>query len=75
MLFDLAFDPNEACNLAQDPAYGSVLEDMRARLNRWMQDTRDPLLAGGLVPWPQMTVNPPDDPSPQGRMVPAEPSP
>jgi len=45
-LFDLMFDPNEAHNLAGDPTYGDVLMDMRARLERWMVRTDDPLLRG-----------------------------
>ncbi len=51
MLFDLAADPLEQRNLADDPACRSVLEDMRARLERWMRTTGDPLLSG-FVPLP-----------------------
>jgi N-sulfoglucosamine sulfohydrolase len=45
-LYDLIFDPNESHNLADDAAMSDVLDDMRARLNRWMHDTDDPLLRG-----------------------------
>ena len=49
-LYDLVFDPNETNNLvyrvAGHPALGEVLVDMRARLERWMQETDDPLLYG-----------------------------
>ena len=49
-LYDLVFDPNEPNNLvyrvAGHPALGEVLVDMRARLERWMQETDDPLLYG-----------------------------
>jgi arylsulfatase A-like enzyme len=45
-LFDLAFDPNEEDNLAEDPAYAEVKRDLAARLEAWMKRTEDPLLAG-----------------------------
>lgn len=47
-LYDLMFDPNEACNIADDPAAADVLNDMRGRLDRWMRETNDPLLDGPL---------------------------
>jgi N-sulfoglucosamine sulfohydrolase len=46
LLFDLCFDPNETNNLAGDAAHKPVLEDMRSRLQQWMEVTNDPLLAG-----------------------------
>ena len=53
-LYDLIFDPNEAHNVAADPAYQDVLADMRARLDAWMARTDDPLLAhAGVVPPPR----------------------
>jgi N-sulfoglucosamine sulfohydrolase len=51
-LYDLLHDPNEANKLAGEPAFESVLKDMRARLAAWMQGTRDPLL-DGPVPAPK----------------------
>lgn len=63
-LYDLAFDPDEAYNLAGDPTHKPVLDDMRARLERWMRQTADPLL-GGPVPAPRgARVNDPDGLSP-----------
>jgi N-sulfoglucosamine sulfohydrolase len=59
-LYDLVFDPNEANNLAEDPAYAAVLADLRARLERWMRDTDDPLLAGHVDPPPGVEINLPD---------------
>lgn len=47
-LYDLMFDPNEACNLAMDPAYSEVLAELRTRLEAWMKETDDPLLKGSL---------------------------
>ncbi len=65
MLFDLAFDPVETCNLAADPAHASVLADMRARLDRWMADTGDPLLHGPIVTPHGAVVTPSDNYSPE----------
>lgn len=63
-LYDLVYDPNEANNLASDPVYREPLEEMRARLHRWMVQTEDPLLIGP-VPAPDGAVlNDPDDVSP-----------
>ena len=72
-LFDLVFDPNETGNLADDERYADVLADMRARLDRWMQETDDPLLKhDGFIPVPESAiVNDPDDPSPDSPTYPA----
>jgi N-sulfoglucosamine sulfohydrolase len=70
-LYDLVFDPHESCNRAGDPQCAAVLQEMRARLDRWMHETRDPLLTVKLDPWPGMVVNPVDDESPQGPVIPA----
>jgi N-sulfoglucosamine sulfohydrolase len=50
-LHDLFFNPGEGRNLVGDPAYEPVLVDLRARLQRWMEATSDPLL-DGPVPAP-----------------------
>ncbi len=63
-LFDLVFDPNEANNLVDDPAYESVLAELRGRLLDWMQDTDDPLLHGPVEPEPGVEINRPDQVSP-----------
>lgn len=64
-LYDLIFDPGEACSVAENPAYADVLTEMRARLEQWMQETRDPLLHGALPYPPGAIVNDPDQVSPQ----------
>ena len=50
-LYDLLHDPNEADNLAGEPALESVLQELRGRLAAWMRETQDPLL-DGPVPAP-----------------------
>ncbi len=58
-LFDLVFDPNEAHNLAADPAHEATLVQLRHRLVEWMRETDDPLLAGHVDPPPGVEVNDP----------------
>jgi hypothetical protein len=41
-LYDVQADPFEIRNLAGDPQFRSALETLRARLDRWMVETRDP---------------------------------
>jgi N-sulfoglucosamine sulfohydrolase len=48
-LHDLFFNPGEGRNLVGDPSYQPVLADLRARLQRWMEDTSDPLLEGPVA--------------------------
>jgi N-sulfoglucosamine sulfohydrolase len=59
-LYDLLFDPNEANNLLADPSHGEVLADLRAHLQRWMEKTDDPLLAGHVDPPSGVDINLPD---------------
>lgn len=40
-LYDLASDPFEINNLASDPAYAGTLNQMRGRLDAWMESTND----------------------------------
>jgi N-sulfoglucosamine sulfohydrolase len=59
-LYDLTLDPNELNNLAQSgsPQHSHALGEMRARLERWMHETEDPLLQGP-IPAPHGTeLNP-----------------
>jgi hypothetical protein len=63
-LYDLIYDPNEACNLVRDPAYAEPLTEMRNRLSSWMERTGDPLLRGP-VPAPEGAyVDSPDESNP-----------
>lgn len=51
-LYDLLFDPNEACNRVAESALADVHVELRDRLDQWMRATDDPLLRGP-VPRPQ----------------------
>jgi N-sulfoglucosamine sulfohydrolase len=63
-LFDLVFDPQEACNLAEDRSRGRVRDEMRDRLDRWMHATDDPLLRGRVPAPAGARANDPDGLSP-----------
>lgn len=65
LLFDSLFDPEETHNLANDPAYGAALKEMRGRMEAWMQRTNDPLLYGPVKAPQGAVVNDPDGTSPQ----------
>ena len=40
-LYDLAADPWEVHNLAADPAHATTRQELRAKLDRWMEQTND----------------------------------
>ncbi|MGI8860657.1 MAG: sulfatase/phosphatase domain-containing protein [Rubrobacteraceae bacterium] len=63
-LYDLLHDPNEAHNLAGDPAHENVLEDLNERLETWMRETGDPLLDGPVLAPKGAELNTPDQRSP-----------
>lgn len=63
-LYDLAFDPQETDNLAGDRERAEVLSDMRSRLDRWMEETGDPLLSGPVPAPAGARANDPDGISP-----------
>ncbi len=50
-LYDLVFDPHEANNLVASTSHSEILENMRMRLQEWMESTVDPL-AEGVIPEP-----------------------
>jgi arylsulfatase A-like enzyme len=58
-LHDVLLDPSEGRNLVHDPAYAGVARDLRGRLERWMQETADPLLRGRVPLPPRGRANDP----------------
>ena len=64
-LYDTLFDPSECNNLTDDPQHKKILDDMRARLDRWMKETDDPLVNNDVVPPDKESMlNDPKDLSP-----------
>ncbi len=63
-LYDLFLDPNESRNVADDPGYRDARTEMEQRLERWMRETHDPLLAGQLTIPPGGKINVRSSPSP-----------
>jgi arylsulfatase A-like enzyme len=59
-LYDLALDPDEARNLATEPACADLLAELRGRLDDWMTATGDPLLHGPVPAPAGALVNAPD---------------
>lgn len=64
-LYDLFTDPYERCNRIADERLAGVRNDLRSRLDRWMEETDDPLLSGELTPPSGALVNSPDGASPR----------
>lgn len=48
-LYDLRTDPDEMNNLAGNPEYAQIEDDLRQRLLAWMQETNDPILTGPIA--------------------------
>ncbi len=65
-LYDVVFDPNEAHNLAADPTYADVLDELRAQLHSWREQTGDPLLEQPVFMPPETAqIADPDERSPR----------
>ena len=64
-LYDTFFDPTESHNLAHQPDRAAILQEMRSRLDGWMQATADPLLQGHIPAPKGALLNNPDDSSPR----------
>ena len=50
-LYDLAKDPGELDNVAAQPAYAAAKKKLRAALDTWMRETKDPRAASEDDPW------------------------
>ena len=59
-LYDLVFDPQEAANLSGSPEHAEIEAALAGRLDAWMRETDDPLLAGPVAPPPGVELNDPD---------------
>lgn len=57
-LYDLMLDPQESCNRISDASYADAIADLRARLNKFMAETNDPLLSGSVPPPAGAKVDP-----------------
>ena len=71
-LYDMLFDPLEMHNLVGDRSAAPVLADMRARLDRWMNETNDPMRAGFVRAPKGARVNDSDGVSPTDKPTIAE---
>ncbi|MCL2664752.1 MAG: sulfatase [Defluviitaleaceae bacterium] len=47
-LYDLANDPNETKNLANEPGFADICKEFKKRLAKWMAQTDDKLLEGAM---------------------------
>ena len=56
-LYDTFFDPVECQNVAQDPAYASVLTHLQSLLFAWQQKTDDPILRGRITEYSTNTAD------------------
>lgn len=56
-VYDLVYDPEERCNLVNNPDYCSIRNEMVELLEDWMKQTNDPLLAGEIRRQPHWKVN------------------
>jgi hypothetical protein len=58
-LYDVRVDPFQLNNLAEDPAYGRIKEELWTRLRQWMEDTNDPRADGDDKRWDIYEWSPP----------------
>lgn len=59
-LYDLYYDPQESDNRIADPAYAQIADELRAKLEEFQQQTKDPLLQGPLPILSHYKVNRPE---------------
>jgi arylsulfatase A-like enzyme len=56
-LYDVLLDPTEGRNRIDDPMLATVLEELKGRLDAWMERTDDPLRHGPVPPAPGSIAN------------------
>jgi N-sulfoglucosamine sulfohydrolase len=56
-LYDLPLDPNEMRNVAGEPRYEAVRQELSDKLDAWMRETNDPLLEGPVPAPPGARIN------------------
>ena len=64
-LYDLSSDPYETVNLADSAGFASARDGLSSRLDRWMQETDDPLIHGEVPAPAGARVDPPYVPDPE----------
>jgi hypothetical protein len=50
-LYDVKKDPHQITNVAMDPSYAAVLQQMRQKVDAWMLETKDPRVDDSVDPW------------------------
>jgi hypothetical protein len=50
-LYDLAKDPGQVKNLADDPNHAATKASLRSELKRYLVETKDPRALGQDAPW------------------------
>lgn len=68
-LYDNMLDPLNTNNLSGDAEFALIVDDLTARLERWMVATDDPLLLGDVPLPPGGFANPVDGDSPEGVLM------
>ncbi len=63
-LFDLNLDPMERINLSHHKYYTNVKEELSQKLDKWMEETKDPLLKGKVEKPEGAAINKKDCKSP-----------
>jgi hypothetical protein len=54
VLYDRERDPLEMCNLIDDSDYAEITRQMEERLQKWIQETKDPFDTGRRLPVTEM---------------------
>jgi hypothetical protein len=69
-LYDLLYDPTEKNNLIESPAYAGIRDELSQRLQKWQEQSNDPILQGPIPPSDEAKFNDIDSLSPYGKTEP-----